>query len=611
MIPGPGVQLLHGTTVNHGTTATFYYTVPQQTLPTPAAPSCGSPTFLNLTGSFLYTNSTSSTMGWPGVPQGTQLSPLYDTNTTTLSQAHNKVDSAPSPLDYSLCSLPYLSQSSYPQSAAALSNTSSLGPALSGEPALAAATAASFQSGGYSLSAFPSSAGTSRTSAIATPIVYVVHPSSCVATAPAGRLPTANGGGDGSAQVALPHQFTSPGSALNLSLTHTEAQTHQAATLSPCGAPLLESTVPPPVETAASNSTTTAQQLKVNGTQYSLFALYEGYVKRYNPVRGFGFLTAASQLIPIAAGPQPEPQYFTEATTLPHDRSDMALFEHENTPPQGLGMFGGCNSRLHGGRKDYDGSRINVFTASTTSITDASLATPFNNPHGSTREGDRYPYAVEGGEDSPHDGTALTNTTSTPDEGVRYHRVRTYVGDIFVHQSNVHMKGFRSLPVGGRVRFQVGLLSGQNAFQAINVELLPQTVPAHRQPDVLSLEMSSQAVSHGLPPASRAGSTAASFTSMNYCISNDAEDRDHPGTLPRPLEDSLVQPRLVTGPLQNPLHLAGTEARPSAIDLVSWPCNEESHRSGGPWGMGGGDEPLIELSPDVLTAIGIDTSDAE
>lgn len=46
-----------------------------------------------------------------------------------------------------------------------------------------------------------------------------------------------------------------------------------------------------------------AKPTRVNGVRYTFGALYEGRVKRYNPQRGFGFLTASHQLIPLSPSP--------------------------------------------------------------------------------------------------------------------------------------------------------------------------------------------------------------------------------------------------------------------------------------------------------------------
>lgn len=131
---------------------------------------------------------------------------------------------------------------------------------------------------------------------------------------------------------------------------------------------------PPPVKT-------------LNGLQYQLGELYEGFVKRYNPNRGFGFLTATTHI-----------------------------------------AF--C-------REDAGGAAEST-------------------PSGSATE---------------------MPATAT----VKEVRTAVHVGDIFVHQSYMHMQGFRTLPVGGRVRFRVGYKDGQQTFQAVEVELLPQVLPLNME----------------------------------------------------------------------------------------------------------------------------------
>lgn len=133
-----------------------------------------------------------------------------------------------------------------------------------------------------------------------------------------------------------------------------------------------------------------------NGTKYHLGGWYVGHVKRYNPLRGFGFLTAAYQLVPVGT----------------------AAEEMERVPtPLDLTTATSAANRL------FDQSDHNCLPTAA-------------------------PWA--------------------------YFRVQPNVGDIFVHQSNVGMEGFRFLPVGGRVLFQVGCLSGLTTFQATSVSLLSQ-----------------------------------------------------------------------------------------------------------------------------------------
>ncbi|KAG5495851.1 hypothetical protein JIQ42_02721 [Leishmania sp. Namibia] len=128
----------------------------------------------------------------------------------------------------------------------------------------------------------------------------------------------------------------------------------------------------------------------LNGLQYQLGELYEGIVKRYNPNRGFGFLTAN-----------------THITVSNDGASDSA----SGTLP-------------------------------------ASLSAAAPAASGSAEAG-------------------------APKE----HHTPVHLGDIFVHQSSMHMEGFRTLPVGGRVRFRIGYKDGQQTLHAVDVELLPQVLP--------------------------------------------------------------------------------------------------------------------------------------
>jgi cold shock CspA family protein len=152
----------------------------------------------------------------------------------------------------------------------------------------------------------------------------------------------------------------------------------------PC-VPLVAMQPPPPPPPPALPKT-------MNGVQYEHGELYEGFVKRYNPNRGFGFLTATYHVKPEA-------------------------------------FAGGV---------------------STTGSPAASLTAP------------------------PTSGSATAGS-------VKERRIPVHLGDIFVHQSYMHMQGFRTLPVGGRVRFRVGYKDGQQTFQAVDVELLPQVVPQNME----------------------------------------------------------------------------------------------------------------------------------
>ncbi|CAG9579299.1 conserved hypothetical protein [Leishmania major strain Friedlin] len=129
----------------------------------------------------------------------------------------------------------------------------------------------------------------------------------------------------------------------------------------------------------------------LNGLQYHLGELYEGFVKRYNPNRGFGFLTATTHVTVVNDG----------------SNSDSAT-----------------------------GTPIASLNNTTTAV-------------------------------------PTTGEAETPKE----YRTPVHLGDIFVHQSSMQMEGFRTLPVGGRVRFCIGYKDGQQTLQAVNVELLPQVLP--------------------------------------------------------------------------------------------------------------------------------------
>lgn len=169
---------------------------------------------------------------------------------------------------------------------------------------------------------------------------------------------------------------------------------------------------------------------KGNGARYDPAATYEGYVKRYNPTRGFGFITATHQVLPSEAAPA------AGHTTLNSDSSSGSSSANPSDHRHRLDDDKGCcGSTAAGGETESGGS--------------------------------------DTGDGSPVSGGA-EHTPFHRSGGVR---IPVQLGDIFIHQSYVRMQGFRSLPVGGCVRFRVGLLTGQQSFQAVEVELLPKASP--------------------------------------------------------------------------------------------------------------------------------------
>ncbi|KAG5471352.1 hypothetical protein LSCM1_01436 [Leishmania martiniquensis] len=158
----------------------------------------------------------------------------------------------------------------------------------------------------------------------------------------------------------------------------------------------------------------------LNGLQYQLGELYEGVVKRYNPNRGFGFLTATSHI----------------------------TVSNDNTAGSANGP-----------------SPVSSSPAA-----------------------------------SPVSGTAEA-------EAPKEHHTPVHLGDIFVHQSSMHMEGFRTLPVGGRVRFRIGYKDGQQTLHAVDVELLPQVLPPN-------LEVASTAMSKQEAEIAGLGEAIGSTTSM-------------------------------------------------------------------------------------------------
>ncbi|TPP41483.1 Cold-shock DNA-binding domain family protein [Leishmania donovani] len=183
---------------------------------------------------------------------------------------------------------------------------------------------------------------------------------------------------------------------------------------------------------------------------------FSGFVKRYNPNRGFGFLTATAHV------------------TMVND---------------------GSNS------DSVTGTPIASLNATTTAV-------------------------------------PTTREAETPKE----HRTPVHLGDIFVHQSSMQMEGFRTLPVGGRVRFRIGYKDGQQTLQAVSVELLPQVLPPNVEmaSSASSTQQTAAAVpnqktesmaswSQAAPPSICAGDSSVNARRLEGCAINFAseDDGDH------------------------------------------------------------------------------------
>lgn len=217
----------------------------------------------------------------------------------------------------------------------------------------------------------------------------------------------------------------------------------------------------PPPTSGSAPATSGMAGHQVNGLQYSPHGLYEGYVKRYNPVRGFGFLTATHQLVSQA----------TNDKKTPSESGDNAVSSSSLSSSSAPALAVAAAS----GVTQYSTSPIPPAPHHSQPSHPGSVGDQSND--GEAEKGAHHHHYASatvhtaGGETNKH------TDSSDKETEMRYVRVPLYVGDIFVHQSYVNMHGFRSLPVGGRVRFRVGFLNGQRSFQAVNVELLPQVLP--------------------------------------------------------------------------------------------------------------------------------------
>ncbi|EKG05996.1 hypothetical protein TCSYLVIO_002921 [Trypanosoma cruzi] len=159
--------------------------------------------------------------------------------------------------------------------------------------------------------------------------------------------------------------------------------------------------LPPQATLVASNPLS-----KENGTRYELGEWYEGVVKRYNPMRGFGFLTATHHLKVISPSiplrPQPQQQQRQKSTTTATKTT---------VPP--TTTAGGVATQL---------KKLDAKDSIDTGVKAHVVRTPVS------------------------------------------------VGDIFVHQSYIQMQGFRALSVGDKVVFRIGVLPGKKAHQAVSVQ---------------------------------------------------------------------------------------------------------------------------------------------
>lgn len=150
-----------------------------------------------------------------------------------------------------------------------------------------------------------------------------------------------------------------------------------------------------------------------NGSNYELGEWYEGVVKRYNPMRGFGFLTATHHLRVISPPTQQslQPTASMNGTTI-----------NKGT---------GVNTTI-GATADAKG--ITMITSEVEKAVD-------------TKKND-----------------------VSADVQARVERTVVSLGDIFVHQSYIQMQGFRALSIGDRVVFRIGVLHGRKAHQAVSVQ---------------------------------------------------------------------------------------------------------------------------------------------
>ncbi|CCW69821.1 unnamed protein product [Phytomonas sp. Hart1] len=202
---------------------------------------------------------------------------------------------------------------------------------------------------------------------------------------------------------------------------------------------------------------------RLNGLNYTPGSLYEGYVKRYNPVRGFGFLTATHQVFSATdaalGGSTTTVKELERSTT---EAPDLNGISTESSPEISF-----MPNEMDPGAAG-DGRPTDTLSTSLLKV-------------GTCMQLEPKPHSLL--EEMPPDASSTSfpsadSTTSASTKSVRsYTCVPIKLGDIFVHQSYVEMHGFRTLPVRGRVRFQVSYMEGQSSYQAINVELLPQVVP--------------------------------------------------------------------------------------------------------------------------------------
>ncbi|CCW65630.1 unnamed protein product [Phytomonas sp. EM1] len=205
---------------------------------------------------------------------------------------------------------------------------------------------------------------------------------------------------------------------------------------------------------------------RFNGLKYISGGLYEGYVKRYNPVRGFGFLTATHQIFPVLGsapmGSTATAKDFERSVTETQDLNGISAGSSPDVScmPHELDLGAGGDGRPADTRST---PCLNVDTCM-------------------QLDPNQHSFFKGLSPDAPLTSFASDiSTTSTAMKSMKsYTRVPTRPGDIFVHHSHVDMHGFHTMPVRGRVRFQVNFIEARSSYQAVNVELLPQVVPRNR-----------------------------------------------------------------------------------------------------------------------------------
>lgn len=233
-----------------------------------------------------------------------------------------------------------------------------------------------------------------------------------------------------------------------------------------------------------------------NGSRFKVGGWYEGVVKRYNPLRGYGFLTG--QFV-LAFDP-------ADCENVCCSDVDEVLKNAHTAAPTPVVTGGKAENPPH-----HDASMATEGNVSFTHPASTATA-PFTDEEG----GDD---ASKGG----HRGSVVPSTMQwylyhLEEQGKLDHQAAP-LGDIFVHHSCISMDGFRVLPIGAPVRFSVAVL--MNTVQAVDV--IPLGEEWMKRPS-LTCEL---VFTQPTPPPFTISPTAATVLRYHILSKQEQEKRKH------------------------------------------------------------------------------------